>query len=398
MKPVGFVILSILVFVIVVYAVVKKSIGHAAVVDTSLDNSINLAMSYLSKSTLPTGRFVYYANVDTTKKYNQKLYNALRHAGTLYSMYLCERYYGDDSLKEKRLLASKYLIDNYVKKVGENMYAVVSKVEEEGGDAATAKLGGAGLALLGLSNLYPEGKVDLKVIQGLGNFIVYLQNPDGSYYSKFDVENSKKDGSFNSLYYPGEAAYGLLFLNEVDPNVKWVNSAKKALIYIANTNKNKSDKEKDKMPFDHWTLLATKKLFETPNNGLTSDEKHLLQQHAELMANLILDTQIIDDGAPYLGGYIDNLGLCSIGTRMEGLVAVYAVIEDTKMKEKVYRALTLGTEFLSQFQVKEGEMAGAIPTNAHWRLSNAPEKNKVIRIDNVQHVISAWITFKALQK
>lgn len=393
MKLTAVLTLSVLMLIIITYWVVRKPSVNASE-SGSLDSSILLAVDYLSKNTLPDGRFVYNSSTDPGIKYSNVQYNALRHAGTLYSMYLCERYLNNFSLQEKRYLASKYFVDNYVKQISPDMYAVVSNPKEEGLDFPQAKTGGTGLALIGLSNLYPEGKIDLKILRGLGNFALYMQKPDGSFYSKYNVQQKEKDEKFVSLYYPGEVAYGLLFLNEVDPQQKWVESSKNALLYLANSRKNKGTN----VPFDHWAMLATRKLFETPDNGLTADEKLLLQKHAEQMANSILDNQIVDIGNTYRGGFVENLRLCSIGTIMEGFVAIYYCTDDEKLRAKVLNALTLGTDFLSRFQVKEGERKGGIPTNAYWNLSNADDKSKVIRVDNVQHVLSAWITYSQIKK
>lgn len=393
MKLTAVITLSVLMLIIITYWTVRKPSVNASE-SSSLDSSILLAVDYLSKNTLPDGRFVYNSSADPDIKYSNVQYNALRHAGTLYSMYLCERYLSIYSLKEKRYLASKYFVENYVKQISPDMFAVVSNPKEEGLDFPQAKTGGTGLALIGLSNLYPEGKIDLKILRGLGNFALYMQKPDGSFYSKYNVPQKEKDEKFVSLYYPGEVAYGLLFLNEVDPQQKWVESSKNALLYLANSRKNKGTN----VPFDHWAMLATRKLFETPDNGLTADEKLLLQKHAEQMANSILDNQIVDIGNTYRGGFVENLRLCSIGTIMEGFVAIYYCTDDEKLRAKVLNALTLGTDFLSRFQVKEGERKGGIPTNAFWNLSNADDKSKVIRIDNVQHVLSAWITYSQIKK
>ena len=220
-----------------------------------------------------------------------------------------------------------------------------------------------------------------------------MQNEDGSFVAKYDVTKGQKDKEFESLYYPGEVAYGLLFLNEVDPQKKWVDCAKKALMYLAYSRKDSGLK----VPFDHWAMLATRKLFETPDNGLTAVEKIWLQRHAEQMAYSKIDTQIVDDGHVYQGGLFDNLRLCSLGTIMEGFVAIYYITDDVQLKQRVYNFLKRGTAFLSRYQVKEGAMQGGIPTTAYWCLTNSLESTKVIRIDNVQHVISAWITFVELQ-
>lgn len=394
MKNTVIVAISTLVLIVVSYFLGCRSASAAVTVGSeNLDKAINLAINYLSKNTMQDGRFVYNASADPNIKYGNAQYNVLRHAGTLYSMYLCERVLKNYTLKEKRLLASEYLLKNYVREIKPNMYAVVSKPEEEGLKTEQAKLGGTGLALIGLSNLYTEGKIDLKILRGLGEFALFMQNEDGSFVAKYDVTKGKKDTEFESLYYPGEVAYGLLFLNEVDPQKKWVDCAKNALMYLAYSRKDSGLK----VPFDHWAMLATRKLFETPNNGLTAVEKIWLQRHAEQMAYSKINTQIVDDGHVYQGGLFDNLRLCSLGTIMEGFVAIYYITDDVQLKQRVYNFLKRGTAFLSRYQVKEGAMQGGIPTTAYWCLTNSLESTKVIRIDNVQHVISAWITFVELE-
>ena len=383
-----------LTLITMIYLFFKKPPAYAENIDTNLDNSILLAIGYLSKSTKENGRFVYNANVDPDVKYGNIRYNALRHAGTLYSMYLCEKYLNNSTLKEKRYLASDYFIKRYVKEIQPGMYAVVSDMKEEKLNSRQAKLGGAGLGLIGLSNLYPEGKIDIKILRGLGDFIIYMQKPDGSFYSKYYVDTYEKDKTFISLYYPGEAALGLLYLNDVDPQKKWVKTAKKTLLYLAELRKDSGSK----VPFDHWAMLATKKLFETPDNTLTPEEKVILQKHAEQMANSILYKQITDKKDVFAGSFQDNIRPCSIGTIMEGLVAIYYCTDDEVLKEKILNSLALGTEFLSRYQVKDGTMQGGIPTSAYWRFKKDDQKASVIRIDNVQHVLSAWITYLQIQK
>ena len=148
---------------------------------SSIDYSISLAKDYLKKNTNADGRFVYSTNL---KRENQ--YNVLRHAGVLYSMSLYEKYYGDD-LKDTKLAASKYLVKNYVQEIKPNIFAVVSKPDEEAGKVPAAKLGASGLALLGLADYYDTGEVEKKILNGFGEYILFMQKPDGSFYSKYDI-------------------------------------------------------------------------------------------------------------------------------------------------------------------------------------------------------------------
>ncbi len=147
MKQTVFITLSVLIFIIFLYSFTRKPAASASEGKNGLDNAIQLAIYYIQNSTRENGRFVYHSNVNPEIKYRDVKYNALRHAGTLYSMYLCERVLNDNTLREKRYLASKYFVENYVKQISPDMYAVVSKPSEEKLEYPQAKVGGTGLAL-----------------------------------------------------------------------------------------------------------------------------------------------------------------------------------------------------------------------------------------------------------
>lgn len=388
MKRILLIILSILVLLAAGFAIFKIYDNK-----TGINKSIRLGMDYISNNTYKNGRFVYRSNVDPEVSYCKLKYNSLRHAGVLYSMYLCERYLKNYSLKEKRYTASEYFIKRYISEISPDMYAVVSLPKEENLQGIEAKLGSSGLALCGLSNLYSDGKINLNVLQGLGNFLIYMQKPDGSFYSKYSVADKTRSDKFISLYYPGEAALGLLYLNEVNPDKKWVEASKKALLFLANSQKNKKF-----MPFDHWSIIAVQKLFGTTDNDLNADEHALLQTVAEKMVYSALDNQITDKDSPYRGSFKKNHRLGSVASFMEGLSAAYHVTDDKKLKADIRKALKLGTDFLSRYQIKEGERKGGMPANAAWTEPDADKKYKLIRIDNVQHALSAWIGLKQINR
>ena len=145
-------------------------------------------------------------------------------------------------------------------------------------------------------------------------------------------------------------------------------------------------------------MLAMKKLFETPNNTLTPEEKIKLQKFTEQVAYSLLDEQITDKKSPYYGAFNSNIRLGSIGTIMEGYVAIYYVTDNKELKQKIKKLLERGTLFLAKYQVKEGPHIGGLPANTSWTLNNSTKKAKTIIIDTVQHVMSAWITYLELLK
>ena len=84
---------------------------------------------------------------------------------------------------------------------------------------------------LSLTSARPNA-VPLAELQGLGRFIVFLQRSDGSFASKYRPAGGPVE-DWDSLYYPGEAALGLVSLYEVDHSRQWLIAAGKALSYLA---------------------------------------------------------------------------------------------------------------------------------------------------------------------
>lgn len=362
--------------------------------NNDVDTPILLSMMYISKNTNSDGRFVYRNSTDPEKTYSSKAYSSLRHAGTLYSMYLCEKVLGNNGLRQKRYLASDYFIKNYVKKISDDKYVVISKPEEES-PMLLATSGGAGLGLSALSNLYPEKKISLEMLRGLGNFIIFMRSENGELWPSYDLTTKKRSNLYGARYYPGEASLGLLHLYEVDANVKWLNASKKGLLRLAQKS---VQKQQDEVKFDHWAMIATKKLFETPNNGLTHAEKVALIAFADKNVNSLLNKQQLALSSKDYGSFSGTRTLCGNATNLEGLVAAYDVVEDSILKARILKSVTASVGFLSRYQVKTGVFEGGIPGTSDWKNSDAKYSDKEIRIDNVQHTLSAWVNYKKLLK
>lgn len=379
----------IAVFVSILYKDAKKNI-HESTENLPYYHEIAVSMEYLNRCILEDGRFQYRKNVDSSITYDNKIYNSLRHAGTLYSMYMYEKCGLEKKYYEERVKSSKYFIDRYVKKFGQNKYVVISVPEEEKIKFPIAKSGSAGVALCALSNLYKDGEIELKVLQGLGEFILSLQNEDGNIYAYLDLKTKEIDKEAEAIFYPGEAAAGLVYLYEADSQQKWLDGAKKTLDYIAKTRK-KLDFE---IPFDHWSVLAMEKLIE--KNLVSMEEKSLYESYAEQMAIPLLSKQITNVNNSYCGAFQDNIMPCSLGTYMEGLASIYFCTTSDALKKIIYKSLTIGCMFLSKVQVKTGEQAGGLPNSANWVKAGVTPNAGVIRIDNVQHVVTGWLKFQKI--
>ena len=342
-----------------------------------------LAMEYLYNHTNSEGKFEEKTNVNPGVDYQDEQYNEMWHAGTLYSMYLCERLRKDKFLRDKRILASRYFIRNHILPIKDNMYVVTNKNN-------IANLGSTGLALAALSNLYPDGKIGINKLRGLGKFLVFMQKSGGSFYPEYDIKTGKYP-DLKGSYYVGEAALGLLYLYEVDKDRQWIDSAKQALLYLSRKNINLNGEN-----FDYWMLVATKKLLETSDNGLSADEVKELKYTAKKLADNIILKQITYNRDPFIGSYVYRRNLGNVATIIEGLNAAYYIVDEKITKKKISKAVKLSSRYVDNHQVKEGKLTGGVPEQPDWKKSLTKSHGE-IRLDNVQHALSAWITLKDIK-
>lgn len=357
-----------------------------------IENSIILSMFYLSRSVMPSGRFVYRKNLNPDKIYSDTQYGSLRHAGTLYSMYQCEKYLGKTALRKKRYLASEYLIKNYIKKIDSGMYGLVSK-PEDGAPVFLTTSGGTGLALAALCNLYADKKITLTILRKMGNFILYMQTDKGDFVPSYEFSSKKKSNVFSARYYPGEACLGLLNLYEVDRDEKWRKAAIKGLMRLAYKTCKTSLAD---LNFDHWGILAVQKLFKLKDNKLTKDERTILSTYVDKNVNAIINKQITDEKNVSYGTFSGTQSLCGLSTIMEGMIAAYDCVSAGVLKMRIVNSINLGLAHLSRYQIKIGELEGGIPKSRIWNTLEAQDDDKEIRIDYVQHTLSAWVMYKNL--
>ena len=355
-------------------------------------SEIELSMNYINRNILENGRFCYRQNVNSEISYDNTIYNSLRHAGTLYSMYLYEIMGLETKFHDNRILASKYFIDRYLKKLDDDKYVVVSYPEEEEIKFTIAKSGAAGVGLCALCSLYEEKEIELSVLRGIGEFILSMKNEEGNVYAYYNLETKEIDKEAEAIFYPAEAAAGLMALYEIDPQQKWLDAIKQIIMYLVSTRKTMDLN----IPFDHWSVLVIEKLLN--KKLVTPDEASGMRAYAEQMAIPALSNQITNSRNSYYGAFKDNIRPCSLGTIMEGLASIYFCSENEQLKVIIFKALAIGCHFLARVQVKTGTMAGGLPNSANWVKPGVTPNASIIRIDNVQHVVSGWLRFQHILK
>ena len=349
---------------------------------------------YLARSTKETGMFEYRINMDPTVEVGEG-YNIVRHAGTMYAMAMYYQLWPGASMLSAIERAGRYLQESVHPVPGrDDILAVWSEPEvNRSGNPFQAKLGGTGLGLVALLSVEKIhlGFTPLRDLQALGRFIVYMQEEDGSFYSKYIPSMGGRLDKWQSLYYPGEATLGLLMLYEKDGSDVWLESAAKALAYMARSRENKTD-----IPADHWALLATEKLLSLDELPVS---RELLTNHAIQICDTMLQSQIEDPEQPeYNGGFSGDGRTTPTATRLEGLQAALSFLPlNHEVRERIESAVPRGMSFLLRAQITEGEFAGAFPRSA-GKVDTAPtdDSNRrvtEVRIDYVQHALSAMIQY-----
>jgi hypothetical protein len=376
----------------------------------TLPEAIDQAAGYLTRVNNDHGRFVYRMSADG-KPVAPKKYNIVRHAGAIYALadYQVQGASADGRTKAEQTTerAAKELIGRYVRplKAEPNLLAVWSDPKEEGGGKTAAKLGGAGLSIIGLMGRYraTQGDAgsadDMKVAEGLAGFIAFMQKPNGDYVSKYTDDDGKVT-DFESLYYPGEATLGLTMLYEADRDPKWLDTAMKGIGYLVISRRDKKN-----LPADHWLMIAIDRLLpffdQVKDPPITKDE---MVEHAYALGKVMMagQAQVTKSRKSIDGCYTSDGRVTPSATRLEGLLALeHALTGDEKRADKrkeVRASIIKGIAFERRAQITadgitKGAFPGSVLPSGDAGAEDDEEKSDEIRIDFVQHTMSAMMRY-----
>lgn len=363
-----------------------------------LGETIREATGYLVRSCDENGKFVYLANPDRNAVIGPE-YNIIRHAGAVYSLGMAYEFDPRDDVLDAMLRSGAFLCREAVAPVQEpgDMAAVWSDPELEGGkEPREAKLGGAGLGLVGLMQIerVRPGFTPVEELRRLARFIVWMQKEDGGFYSKYSPEAGGRDDKWVSLYYPGEAALGLVMLYERDPSPEWFESARRAIAYLARIRRDKHSIEAD-----HWALLATAGLLRlSEERNISLEDKEDVLRHARQVCESILSEAPRYAVNPKTAGCMtDDARTCPTATRLEGTLAALTFLpeEDADLRTRIEAAAHGGIAFLARAQIRSEPYAGGIPKAAEPSRPGDTRATE-IRVDYVQHAASAMIQYDRL--
>ena len=372
--------------------------------DTRLDEAATLATRYLVLSCGPDGKFAYRINLDPRVTPAPK-YNVLRHAGAMYALTAGYERRPQEPTLEAIRRAGRFLRDRCIGPVSghDDLLAVWSAAEmTHSGAPLQAKLGGSGLGLVALlsQEQVEPGSTPIEILRGLGRFLLFMQKNDGSFYSKYIPASGGRDDSWTSLYYPGEAALGLVMLYEHDPSPPWLQAAAEAIAYLA-----RSREDESRVPADHWALLATARLLPLYDRCDPPVARKVIVGHAIRICRSMLSEQVLQADDPvYVGGFSRDGRTTPTATRLEGLLAALTFLsEDPALRNRIISSVQRGLDFLLAAQLREGPYAGAIPravkrlpAGDSQRLRSFNKRATEVRIDYVQHGLSAVVQYERM--
>ena len=370
-----------------------------------LKQAIHSAANYLIRQCREDGKFQYRINVDKSVKLKPR-YNLLRHAGTIYALASYDQAYPGDLTRSALKRATRYLKDTAIGPVPgqKDLLAVWSHPQITlGGKPLQAKLGGTGIglvALLSVENRIP-GTTPLENLRQMGNFLLYMQKKDGSFYSKYIPQKGGKDDSWSSLYYPGEAALGLVMLYERDQAIKWLQAAADGIAYLA-----KKRAGADSVEADHWALLATARLLPLYDRCQQPIPRQAVIDHAVQICESMLKGKPANyDSWQRNGGFTEDGRTTPTAIRLEGLLGALGFLpqERSYLRRQIIFAISEGMQFLIRSQIQTGEHAGGIPRaiqklpkdHPQWKRSFNRRATEV-RIDYVQHALSAMLAYERM--
>jgi len=361
-----------------------------------------LAAGYLAAAVGPSGRMRYVTYPQAPGRTPGR-YNVLRHTGAMYAMAdALDR--GAAGAQRSALGAALLRAAGYLRRCcidavpeGRGMLAVWTRPAVTGRERAElAKLGGAGLGLVALAGTERRvpGSVGRELLRGLARFVLFMQKPDGAFHSLYVPSEGGRQDEWTSLYYPGEAALGLLALYDLDPEPDWLAAAARALQHLARTRRGR-----DRVPADHWALIATARLLKVASDMPQRVDAPLLLGHAVQVVRSMVQEQDAAAGS-FPGAFTPDGRTTPTATRLEGLLAVRPILTDRALVGRVDSAIDRGIALLRDAIIREGPLAGGVPravreladdgTAARRRFNRRASE---IRIDYVQHALSALLGY-----
>jgi hypothetical protein len=324
----------------------------------------------------PTGRFTYTFNPTTGKRSNFLEYNVSRHAGSVYALMHLYNQSLEPRYLERGIAAMEFLQRHLKPPLLEpTILAIRHPI------FGTYDLGAAALTLLALCEL-PEvqfAKIGNDTTNRLARFILKMQLESGEFHSVYMRKLAGLAPDRPDYVVPGEALLALVRYYKKNPNVDWLEAAKRAAdVQIKQFQKTKRA--------DSWTVQGLAELFQ-----VDSDPRYAEATFA--MADSILAEQ------HKTGSYADYVGAFRVSRpprttptarRMVALASASSLCWFLGTDSSKYdKAVQEGARFILWNQYRqENSFYLGLPETAAGAIRGGPV-DPTIRMDQCQHAIIA---------
>lgn len=338
---------------------------------SGLEQAGQLCADYLSRHIRVNGSFEYEifgrTGATTTR------YNILRHAGAIYAFSQWQNLHGAGQNADWMKMPVEFL------KAHARTLEFAGKLSciVEGDEV---KLGGTSLALLAMIERYKlhPTRRDMVWMRRFAEFIVWMQLPDGKFYSKFFYDK-KRFSEFESNYYPGEAMLSLIRFYRLDADARWLRGAVAGAEYLLS---HPVAGRTGGRGHNHWFAMALSELLVLMPRQDLYDEFWLIADATIRMARQQIDSMASS---------------ASVATFGETIAAALGLDLRRNRPSRVDELLELLVEILGyclRLQVGDGQ---GFSEYAKGGIMERPGRDR-IRIDFVQHtlqVISGLLRMQA---
>ena len=222
--------------------------GHRDIVSPTPELCLKIARNaalYLTRQVQKDGRFDY----GCFSCFNRPIptYNTLRHISTLWSMLEAYGAFREKVLRDAIIRAVTYCVKTFVRYHGDAVYF-------EDVESGECKLGSNGCALIMLTR-YTEllnTRKYIPLMRGVARGILAMQEDNGGFVHVLHSGDYSLKDRLRTVYYDGEAVFGLLKLYSLDRNSALLDAARRAFDHFIRTDHWKHH--------DHWLSYATNEL------------------------------------------------------------------------------------------------------------------------------------------
>jgi len=270
------------------------------------------------------------------------------------------------------------------------------------------KMGMVAVAILGYTQYrlagWELGVERQRILQGLANFLLYMQKEDGSFHHYYVARENQFYGQQNSIY-PGEILYAIARLYGETRDERFRTSFRSGMKNYLDWFKGEmvqrepdgtymEARRKELVQFQPWIAMSMEEMHR-------HDPDPSYVEASNLVSLWIIDSYQYDDTRAlypdYLGGYqkvLDELPAMHTFVYTEGTAASYMLARRagaaTDVIDKLRKGCLLAARFILQQQIREGENDYYFP-NPHRAAGGVRYclNHSKQRIDYTYHALSS---------